>query len=753
MPLPGDGVLSLQGLSRPGDALHSKPKQAMIVRMSAETLEALEAFPNHPPMDFEFGEGIYIGDTFFPMRPLKESSPHEIYLRASSAAKRMAPLKLYANVTGKFTVERELGEKVQDKVRDRTMAARNKHQERKAILLDAPPTLPGNVKKRKAPPTTFLNTKKPHIEQPRTTSKASAALPSQVISPVPSTSTTKKLNPEIRRRVIRCLAIAQRHPEEVVEMLQGEHGSTRNELLQLLEEVAEPAPKNAADKTRGLWGLKLQTWLDVRPYGWPDLTEAERTAVSRKVRSALNGLKIPESDPAWDLARYRSTATTNVTPSSAVTTKGSTGNSNSTAPPRAEIKRPAVSRELKEQKKAKLDASRTKGEIKMKDESAKAPKATTVKGKEAGQSAVPNPKTTQASQGSKTLPAQRRHPGSGFKVNKAPSLDSSNGSIDGASRKTASSSEARSSQRSPLPPPSLPPKPVLVPPPDRKPNTAATSKVVKKVKESPAPSVIDESDKERDKDRLKSRDRDRDRQRDRDTFPMVAKRKALPRDDDDGEFSAQGSAQKKRRIVEAPVMPPPVTKEPKARDLSLPKKPVQDLSPAPRPAKIKKESSPPPPPPRQSSLSQEKSSSASQRPHPGRNKTHISKSRRRSPIYTSSEDEGEIPQHDNAPSATQTRTNHHVEPSQQYSRASYPITTKHNTLRTQYSSCYSNFMDTFVQIVAQKRKIEAVLNGDSESELDLMDPDELKKLSAEHKRREEELENIWQSHASKNGSA
>lgn len=56
MPLPGNGTLSLQGHSRPGDTVHSKPKQAMIVRMSAETLEALETFPQQPPMDFDFGE-------------------------------------------------------------------------------------------------------------------------------------------------------------------------------------------------------------------------------------------------------------------------------------------------------------------------------------------------------------------------------------------------------------------------------------------------------------------------------------------------------------------------------------------------------------------------------------------------------------------------------------------------------------------------------------------------------------------------
>jgi RNA polymerase II elongation factor ELL len=56
MPLPGNGVLSLHGHSRPGDTIHSNPKHAMIVRMSDETLELLEGYPNKLSMDFEFGE-------------------------------------------------------------------------------------------------------------------------------------------------------------------------------------------------------------------------------------------------------------------------------------------------------------------------------------------------------------------------------------------------------------------------------------------------------------------------------------------------------------------------------------------------------------------------------------------------------------------------------------------------------------------------------------------------------------------------
>ena len=56
MPLPDNGSFSLQGCSRPGDIAQSKPKQAMIIRMSTEALDALSATTQHPQMEFEFGE-------------------------------------------------------------------------------------------------------------------------------------------------------------------------------------------------------------------------------------------------------------------------------------------------------------------------------------------------------------------------------------------------------------------------------------------------------------------------------------------------------------------------------------------------------------------------------------------------------------------------------------------------------------------------------------------------------------------------
>ena len=53
MPLPGSTTLSLQGLPKPGDALYSKPKQAMIVRMTPELLDSIGR--GNGEIEFDFG--------------------------------------------------------------------------------------------------------------------------------------------------------------------------------------------------------------------------------------------------------------------------------------------------------------------------------------------------------------------------------------------------------------------------------------------------------------------------------------------------------------------------------------------------------------------------------------------------------------------------------------------------------------------------------------------------------------------------
>lgn len=64
MPLPINTTLSLLGASRPGDALPSKPKKAMLVRLSSEILDALETTAQ-PLVQFEFGENPVCATAYY----------------------------------------------------------------------------------------------------------------------------------------------------------------------------------------------------------------------------------------------------------------------------------------------------------------------------------------------------------------------------------------------------------------------------------------------------------------------------------------------------------------------------------------------------------------------------------------------------------------------------------------------------------------------------------------------------------------
>jgi RNA polymerase II elongation factor ELL len=179
------------------------------------------------------------------MRPLKEASPHELYLRLASATKPMAALRLHADVIGKFTVERELGTKVQDRVRDRTLVAEKQRLERKAILLDNPPSdlsSTANGKKRKASApsqTMFRNAVKSRNDLP-SSSSVSSSKPSSSTAPSgqPPPSSAKGLR-DLHNRLIHCLALSPREPGEVIRLVAGANASpsSKRELQDILHEV------------------------------------------------------------------------------------------------------------------------------------------------------------------------------------------------------------------------------------------------------------------------------------------------------------------------------------------------------------------------------------------------------------------------------------------------------------------------------------------------------------------------------------
>jgi len=720
------------------------------------------------------------------MRSQKESSPHEIYLRMSTAAKPNVPLKLYANVIGKLMVERELGAKITDGVRQRTIEAKKAHSERQAILLDQPPIpAPGSKPTKRKTPGSGTVVKKSVTPMDQLRASSSSIAPPRKVSPLPQNPPSSRANVDVRRRLVHCLAMQQRLADDAIRMVGGANISApaREDLLRLLEDVSsrcypflyaplivtftprkvaeQTAPSKKGDKSPRPWTLKPQTWTEVRPYEWPKLTETERTSMARQARLAFKALRIPESDPAWDNVRYRNTvpvigAPSSIPPSVASSSRSLAATSSVSASAQSEPKRPLMLKETKA--KTKPDASRMKGEISMKDESAKVSTSRVAAVKKDKLERLASSSSDSA--GTKSVPT-RRLPGSGYQAKKA--LEVPGALADGAAPKSADPRTARYSLPASLPSKPASPLPLSPSAPTRKTATAAPPKPTKRA---------EESDRERGQEMERDRDRDREQRgrekrrelklREREKEKLVleraapttgSKRKTANLDpanaEDEDSFSKADPIPKKRKIEEG--LPLTVTSSSsKPRDLQLPKKPVQEANPSLR-QKIKKESSSSPPL-RGSVSGQDRLSSSPSQPlkadRPKVNGTS-SKTRRKSPIYTSSEDEGEIRRTE---PQTRQRKPSPIPPVIDFKsngkdfrhrpRASYPLPSDHAALRAIYRSSYANYLGAFSKIVIQKQKIEAILKGEPESDVDLMDPDELTKLSLEHKALKEELEAI-----------
>ncbi|KAH9858845.1 hypothetical protein C2E23DRAFT_899194 [Lenzites betulinus] len=800
MPLPADATLTL-GQPHSGDLLHSKPKQAMLFRMSAETLEQLGDAQNLPKLHVEFGEnpGLYINDTFYPMRADQENGPHELYLRMASASKPMAPLKMYANVIGKFTVDRQLGEKVEGSVRDRTLEAEKQRTERKAIYLDTPPDLkyPGaKGKPRKDAAAPRRPAAVSAASRPTVTVKVT-----KVASPLPGSAShgggSSSDVASTRARLIHCLALKPRTTDAAITMCGGRDPTPqmKKELLTLLNAVAEPklVAKNSDPDAPQWWQLRLESWIEVRPYSWPSLTSDERTAMSRQARAAYKNMKIPESDPVWDHARYR-----DVGPSDAGT-GSSTRPAAGTSALAAEPKKGMMSKgTTKKAKTAEGVRKRLPDIVVARDESARPGKDQLSKGKARDRDADDG--SGAGTPTSATRPPLRK-PGSGFKATKAsatpPASDPRGASPLPPPPKKAGPVDARERRRElPAPSGSAKPLPPIAPPVATQ-DQKTTLQFRKKVKDAGERTVEERrEERQRERERLAAAEERARSKGQGSPVPVSAlsfKRKKPPQDGNDSEYSERevplSGATKKRRLESE--QQSAAEKSTPRRDLSLPKKPVMhEPAPltAPRP-KVKKEPSPlsiafsPPPSAPRSSLpprpsmpenpqppSSASSSSASTKddaPH-----RSSSSSKRRPPIYTSSSssssDEprtrgrtGARAAGDDA--AAKKRKSKHAA----RFKARVPLPADRAGLRGYYKTCFLVYIRLYQEQAQRRDRIERMLGdergaGDAPSEDDAdadgdvdmadLDPDVLVAFMAELQMVTDEMNKIRAAWARLGGS-
>ncbi|KAJ4468188.1 hypothetical protein J3R30DRAFT_3560131 [Lentinula aciculospora] len=427
MPLP-NATYALQGQSRPGDPMYSKPKHGMLLRLSSEAINALQSDAK-PNVDFVVSEDgssrIVIGESSFSLQSQTEEIPHDLYLRSASVAKPFVPLKFYANVIGRLTIsERELNDELANRIRKSTAAAAKKRQDPKTKFIDAN-DLPQPATKAAARKKAELF-RKPLRPSDQLKPTAHSASTSSAPSPRPSHTprSSQDGTTPMEKRLIHYLALAERTNEDAIKAVGGTScdAKTRQDILDAMHRLAEKRP--ATKGTQQIWRLKNESWLDVRPYEWPRLSETERTTLARGARQALNSLGIPESDPRWEHAKYRPPSNITRThspappPPSISTSNSAQGSTSATAP-----KRGISSKEAKE-KKARKPAK--KGEIMIKDEtkarvhhvpspSTSASNSVQATAKTA-KTPTPPSMTGAGTPPTRLTPTVRRLPGSGYKL-------------------------------------------------------------------------------------------------------------------------------------------------------------------------------------------------------------------------------------------------------------------------------------------------------------------------------------------------
>ena len=703
------------------------------------------------------------------MRHAQETTLHELYLRASSITKKTAPLKLYANVVGKFTVERELHDDICDKLRESTQDAVNQRMTRTTQFINVPPDIQSNSKKRKEPPSPSTMFRKPIRQSDKFMSASNPPIVPNRTSTL-SAQGSKEGSTSLRTRVVHYLAIADRTEDELVRLVGGLDCSPllRREIHDLLEQVSESYPLVSPGKPNCLfqlattpsngqppfcntsksYHLKSISWKEVRPYVWPKLSATERSTMARSARYAFQELGIPESDPAWDHIRNPAETNLRKPQASAFDSVGliSEGNTKLDAP-----KRGVSSQEVREKKAKQKQKPNPRAEIMMKDESLKVNSLLSQPGIREGE-------TTQMKgmQGTsrESLTTSRNQGGLSQKSAKYGSKRGDGEIPQIASTKPQNVRSLTQDDES-----SLVGK---LPASDREGKNLSSDVVRRRRDKGPEPSDSEREGRHLQSDVDKARVGGEEGTR-IDHRSSLSKRKTANRDD--SEYLDVKSLLQKRRKTEPSLLPrdekpmgslihksnvePRTQMNTTTKDLSTTKK-RKDSPSAPSKhghpkAKIFSNmvSSYPPP-------------SNDEGPRVRHGSTKI---RRRSPIYTSSEDEelpvsNHVSSHSSSLTTPSTLSHSHMSSNPGSRTASRSVTINHTALRERYSTAYVEYLTSLQKLVMQRRMVDQMLRTsdsgsvdsvtDSDSEVGLLHPEELARLAADHRKRHEELVSIQQ---------
>ena len=232
------------------------------------------------------------------MRHAQETTLHELYLRASSITKKTAPLKLYANVVGKFTVERELHDDVCDKLRESTQDAVNQRMTRTTQFINMPPDIQSNSKKRKEPPSPSSMFRKPIRQSDKLMSTTNPPIVPNRTS-ILTAQSSKEGSMSLRSRVVHCLAIDDRTEDELVKLVGGLDCSPllRHDIHDLLEQVSESYPFPLINL------IVFYSWQRHHPMDNLLVTLQNRIILSwfrgRKYVHTCGLNSLPWSDPHW----------------------------------------------------------------------------------------------------------------------------------------------------------------------------------------------------------------------------------------------------------------------------------------------------------------------------------------------------------------------------------------------------------------------------------------------------------------------